>query len=82
MSYNRKEEIIENLRDAGCSEEAICCFLDDFCSGNKKVSAARLREHRKELLNEMHSSQRKIDCLDYFLYLLEKGEVTINEKTV
>lgn len=82
MAYNRKEEIIENLRDAGCSEVAIDCFLNAFCSGNKKVSAAGLREHRKALLNEMHASQRKIDCLDYFLYLLDKGEVTIDEKTI
>ncbi len=80
MTYNKKEDIIENLKDAGCNEEDIACFLTEFCNGNQKMSIRRLREHRKELLDELHASQRRIDCLDYFLYKLEKEEVKITEE--
>ncbi|MDO4648184.1 MAG: hypothetical protein Q4B26_05990 [Eubacteriales bacterium] len=77
MVYNKKEDIIENLRDAGCDEEDIDCFLTEFCGGSRKVCVKRLREHRKELLEELHASQKRIDCLDYFLYKLEKNEVNL-----
>lgn len=77
MTYNKKEDIIENLKDAGCEEEDISCFLTEFCDGKTKMSINRLREHRKELLDDLHTAQDRIDCLDYFLYKLEKGEVNI-----
>ncbi len=77
MQYNKKEDIIENLRDAGCDEEDITCFIHEFCNGNQRIGVKRLREYRAELLANIHAEQEKIDCLDYFLYKLEKNEVKI-----
>lgn len=77
MTYNKVEDIVENLRDAGCNEEQIECFLREFTNGNEKTSIRRLRAHRAELLEQLHEEQAKIDCLDYFLYMLSKKEVRI-----
>lgn len=79
MKYNKKEDIIENLRDAGCDEEDIECFISEFCTGNRKIGEKRLREYRIELLDNLHEVQQKIDCLDYFLYKLNKNEINVGE---
>ncbi len=79
MTYNTKEDIIENLKDAGCDEAGIEYFIQEFLNGNEKMGVKMLREHRAELLDKFHAEQAKIDCLDYFLYKLDKKEVKIEE---
>lgn len=79
MTYNKKEDIIKNLRDAGCDEEDIECFISEFCAGNKKIGEKRLREYRTELLDDLHEVQQRIDYLDYFLYKLNKSEINVDE---
>lgn len=78
MIVTKKQDIIENLKDAGCKEEDILSFLKELEEGNKKSSQQRLIKHRKDLLNELHRFQKRIDCLDYFIYKLEKDEVHLH----
>ncbi len=78
MNYKCKEDIINNLRSAGCSQKEIDCFLSEFCDGDKKLCAIRLRQHRTKLLDNLHKAQQRIDCLDYFLYKLDKDEINID----
>ena len=33
-----------------------------------------LHRHRYDLLDILHDDQRKIDCLEYIIYRIEKGE--------
>ena len=59
--------IINGLRDAGCSEELIGLY------GSAASDCARiclLKRHRRELLDDIHSGQRKLECLDYLIYRL------------
>ncbi len=76
MNSDFKEEpIIQNLRDSGCGEDVIKAFVEDL--REKKISEGlRLLEaHRRVLLDELHKEQKRIDCLDYLVYKMRKGNL-------
>lgn len=59
--------IIDNLRDTGCSEELIEQYAST-ASGCARMWL--LKKHRRELLDSIHSEQKKLECLDYLIYQL------------
>ena len=61
------EKTIANLRDAGCSEELIEQYTSAV-SGCARMCL--LKKHRRELLEGIHSGQKKLECLDYLIYQL------------
>ena len=66
--YGSKAAIIQNLKDAGCSQETIDCCLACLDAGQKKELLKRLEKHRKGLLDKVHKGQKQIDCLDYLVF--------------
>lgn len=68
-----EQELIQNLRDAGCDEQAIQIFLDSLYQGKSPESIRQLKKHRRCLLDNVHTEQKKIDCLDYLLYQMQKS---------
>lgn len=68
MEYGSKEAIIQNLRDAGCSEDSIECCMACLNSGKKAELLKQLENHRRCLLNKVHEEEKQIDCLDYLVY--------------
>ena len=71
MAYS-KEQIIQNMKDAGCDDCCIQDFFYQYDNGNEKQWDKVLAVHRKGLLNQLHEEQRKIDCLDYLTFQLRK----------
>lgn len=70
------DNIIDGLRDAGCSDELIELY------GSAASDCARiclLKRHRRELLDDIHTGQKKLECLDYLIYRLRSKE-TSNEQ--
>ena len=69
----------ENLKDAGCDQDMICrCEL--LAESKKRGELMRaLSLHRKALLNAVHENQRRIDCLDYLIYQIEKQDRIIKQ---
>ena len=73
MGSKREEErTIQNMRDAGCSEETIQRFLLCYQANDVKGELKVLSSHRKNLLDHIHKEQKEIDCLDYLVYQIEK----------
>lgn len=70
---SREEAVIQNLKDAGCSEGLIGQFQECCRQGKEKEGIRLLRKHRDALLDAMHREQKRIDCLDYLLYQINKG---------
>ena len=66
----QKEAIVENMKDAGCPASFIADFLGKNSGphGQKRL----LHAHRKLLLEKIHENQKKLDCLDYLLFQLDK----------
>lgn len=71
-AYCSKDEIIQNLKDAGCSKKQIDELMLLYENGKKEDICKILEKHRKCILNTVHENEKKIDCLDYFLYQIEK----------
>ncbi len=67
-----QERTIQNMRDAGCSDDTIRRFLSCNQTGDIKGGLTVLSHHREHLLDELHGRQKEIDCLDYLIYQIEK----------
>lgn len=79
---DRKESLLQNLKDAGCGKKTMESFMELDETGDKKEQVRLLEAHRKHLLDNMHEEQKKIDCLDYLLYQMKrKGRLIENERS-
>lgn len=67
-----KDALRENLADAGCDPALTEHFLSLAEHGREKEALALLAKHRKNLLEHCHVAEKKIDCLDYLVYYMEK----------
>lgn len=68
------EFIKQNLEDAGCDCDVADCILECCECGDTIKAKKMIRQHRENLLNEVHKGYKKIDCLDYLSYQIEKEE--------
>lgn len=71
MEFDDKDKLRTALKDAGCPEDVIREVL--LCS-EKDRQERILQRHRASLLNDMHTSQRRIDILDYIVRYLQGKE--------
>jgi len=75
MKGNPKQDdpLIQNLHDAGCSQQIIEQFMQSRKEGNIFCQMHILVKQRNLLLEDLHKDQNKLDCLDYLLFQLKKG---------
>ena len=66
--------IRQNLLDAGCDQETVLSCMEDLTAGAPGKMLPKLAEHRRALLEALHREQKRIDCLDYLVYTIEKIE--------
>ena len=69
---NKQTILRENLKDAGCKLDMIqhCEVLIQSEKQDELMQVLSL--HRRALLDAVHENERRIDCLDYLVYQLEK----------
>ncbi|WP_101553053.1 hypothetical protein [Anaerotruncus massiliensis (ex Togo et al. 2019)] len=72
-----REELVRNLMDAGCGPDLIARFLDCLREGGRKDQLKMLSGHRDALLDRIHRDERRIDCLDYLIYRIERDLISI-----
>lgn len=65
--------LLRNLKDAGCSEDMIQKYLELQKEGRQQEQLRLLALHRALLLDQVHISQNRIDCLDYLIYTIKNG---------
>lgn len=70
--YKSKEDLIQNLIDAGCNNDTVSDFINLSDEGKMKEELNLLAKHRKQMLDKLHDIQKKISCLDYLIYQLKK----------
>ena len=71
----QEQAYFRNLTDAGCTEQAAAQSLFLLKKGKKAEVLRLLAEHRSKLLDRLHDDQRQIDCLDYFIYQIQKKKI-------
>ncbi len=90
IEYGSKEAVIQNLKDAGCTQDIIEYCIACMEQGEKKELLKRLEEHRKSLLRKVHQAkllsgkefcleEKQIDCLDYLVYQIRRCERKLTE---
>lgn len=70
----QENALIQNLEDAGCTAEFINSFIMKWSHGKKSEELRLLEAHRRSLLDTLHRDQKRIDCLDYLVYQLQKAD--------
>lgn len=64
----------QNLLDAGCSGDTVRRCMDLAGKQDRRELLQVLSRHRRELLDLVHQSEKRIDCLDYLVYQIEKQD--------
>ena len=80
LAYGSRTAIIQNLKDAGCSQETINCGLSCLDMGKKAELLKRLENHRKGLLEKVHEGEKQIDCLDYLVFQIDRCSLKKEEE--
>ncbi len=89
IAYGSWEAVIQNLKDAGCTQDIIEGCIACMEQGKKNELLKRLEEHRKGLLHKVHKAkllsenefcleEKQIDCLDYLVYQIRRCENKID----
>ncbi len=65
----------QNLLDAGCGSDTVQRCMDLAKRRECAELLCLLLRHRRELLDTIHQSEKRIDCLDYLIYQIEKQKV-------
>ena len=66
------DKILQNLKDANCTSDFIAKFFE--LTGKTQEQVKLLSTHRVWLLDELHVSQKRIDCLDYLIFTLNQSK--------
>ena len=66
------EKILTNLSDAGCGSEELQKAKQLYEAGDTEALIRYFRKCRCSRMDELHESQRKVDCLDYLIRQREK----------
>jgi len=73
-----KDNITQNLLDAGCDS----LFIEEFFrlqkSGQEKELFRLLAKHKSKLLESLYENQKKIDCLDYLVFRFKERNTNEN----
>ncbi len=68
------DSVIQNLEDAGCDSETAAQFTELGMAGNRQDQLKLLEQHRNSLLKKVHKNEKRIDCLDYLVFQMNKEE--------
>lgn len=66
------DSVIQNLEDAGCDPEMVAQFMELGMAGKRQNQLKLLEQHRKCLLEKIHMNEKRIDCLDYLVFQMNK----------
>lgn len=67
--------VMQNLIDAGCNSALAEYYAQLILDGKMQSALNILGKHRKHLLDEVHTNQKRIDCLDHLIYKIEKSQL-------
>ncbi|HIZ77161.1 MAG TPA: hypothetical protein H9669_06035 [Firmicutes bacterium] len=69
---SKEDQLFQNLKDAGCDGRTVETFFKLRKEGRQKEVLRLLSLHRASLLDQLHVSQQRLDCLDYLIYTMKR----------
>ena len=76
----QESAVKRNLLDAGCSDVSAAVVDQLVQAGRISDALHEMRVIRCNLMDELHQSQRRVDCLDYLIRQMEKEIKTTTER--
>ena len=70
-----RTRLLRNLKDAGFDEATIQKYMELQKAGRRQEQYRLLALHRAVLLDQVHTNQHMIDCLDYLVYEIKKEQI-------
>ena len=67
-----KKAVKHNLLDAGCREQTADFVEQLYLAGRLSDALHEMKVFRCDLMDAVHQSQRRVDCLDYLIRQTEK----------
>jgi len=64
----------QNLVDAGCGQEIVERCMDLAQQKRTREMKHILACHRQTLLDTLHADEKRIDCLDYLVFTIDKEQ--------
>ena len=80
IGYNSEEDVIQNLKDAGCDRKIIECFMECMARDDFNGQLRLMKEQRECLLDRVHKNEKQIDCLDYLVYQIDRSRAQVYKK--
>lgn len=74
------QTVKENLLDAGCPEDSARAVERLYNAGQLDDALRRMKILRCDLMDQLHRSQRRVDCLDYLIRQTEKELESTTER--
>ena len=74
------QAVKEDLLHIGCSEDSAQAVERMIRAGHFGDALHQMRLLRCDLMDELHQSQRRVDCLDYLIRQTEKEIKTTTER--
>lgn len=71
------QDLIRNLKAAGFEEKLVEEYLRCRREGKTEEQLQLLAAKRERILAQVHREEKQIDCLDYLVYQIGKGKVTV-----
>lgn len=73
-----EKAVRHNLLDAGCREQTADFVEQLVLAGRLSDALHEMKVFRCDLMEALHQSQRRVDCLDYLIRQTEK-EIKVNK---
>lgn len=67
-----EKEIYEDLIQAGCTEKEVMMCMDCLNENELEKAIVCIQNCRSKMLEELHSCERKLECLDYIIYEMKQ----------
>ena len=62
------------MKDAGCDREIITKICRLYADGQVQDALKMLKRHRCHLMEQLHESQSRVDCLDFLVKKKKKSQ--------
>lgn len=67
----QEQQYYSNLLDAGCDPKSAVEYIALIKNGRNAEFLRKLTDHRRDLLERLHTDQKQIDCLDYLIFQIK-----------
>lgn len=72
---DKQAVLYENLCDAGCDSQTIEQCVSMVGNHQQEELLRILAGKRSELMDEIHMAQKRVDCLDFLVYQIGRGNI-------